>query len=81
SNQQNVTPPLFIQPIHIPTHTLFIPPQHQTSLHHLHYIYLPPLTTQPQNPFHQLNHLIPKLSYKTNLQRFPSFPNINNTHH
>ncbi|WP_144505706.1 putative inorganic carbon transporter subunit DabA, partial [Bacillus subtilis] len=43
--------------------------------------YVPPLTTEAQNAFDELKHVMPKVCYKANLERLASLPNINNTDH
>ena len=80
-NQENVRRGLLMEGIDIPRHTVFIAAEHQTSVDELKYIYVPPLTTEAQNAFDELKHVMPKVCYKTNLERLASLPNINNTDH
>ena len=80
-NQENVRRGLLMEGIDIPRHTVFIAAEHQTSVDELEYIYVPPLTTEAQNAFDELKHVMPKVCYKANLERLASLPNIKNTDH
>ncbi|WP_392390839.1 putative inorganic carbon transporter subunit DabA, partial [Staphylococcus hominis] len=70
---------LAAEAIHIPHHTLFLPPQHKTSIHQLQSIYLPSLTSQPNKPFHILQQPMPPLTYHPNLQPLPQLPPLTHT--
>ena len=71
-NQENVRRGL-LEGIDIPRHTVFIAAEHQTSVDELEYL-CSPLTTEAQNAFDELKHVMPKVCYKTNLERLASLP-------